>query len=958
MDSRGRDFERLCAWFLQSDPEYAAEFERVWLWDDWPGSWGRDKGIDLIARTHDGRIAAVQAKHYAPTYHVKKADIDSFLAESNRDVIHERLLIATTELLGENAREVIDGQSKPVSLCLLSRLRRAHVSWPTSIGELSGDAPLVLEPRQHQQAALSAIAEWSQSGQDRGQVRMACGTGKTLVAVRAADMLNAELVLVLVPTLPLLRQTAGVWAAQATTMRRTLRVCSDQTDYGSEQVATVNELGFPATTDPAAIAEFLRGNGPRIIYATYRSSPVIAEAMAAVPEACFDLVVADEAHQCAGAAKKPTKTVLSSEKIRSKRRIFFTATPTLFGPKQKERARNVNVALASMDDREQFGPVIHHLSFADAVEEGLLSPYQVAVIPINDDEVQALIDHRQLVTADGVRIFEAAAMATQIACARAMRKYGARRIVAFHPRIEDSRRFAEHFPRAASLLPAHEQPVGTVWSEHVDGDGMPRGRRARVLREFEQPGNDYRMLCNVRLLTEGVDVPAIDGIAFVDTHRGSVSVIQAVGRAMRPADGKEVGTIILPIIVRRGEDIGSALARREHRDIVEILGALQSHDPEIFRSLDDLRFTANPGERPQMPRRFLIDAPVDVDETFADAVDIALTRALGKAAVRAPRRRSRPDPLLVTPEAARELSDEEIFDRGLDVLDHYGRWGLAPAVPESVLGFPLRTWWEEVKKCWRERTLGDELMHSVADAVSWLAPDPGAPEASIRRELRAFTRFTVPEQLAVQLSRQGIHATGALASLADRGRNFFDSDSLIEELEAVYDRVIHVAMSDRMQMHVLVAALRPLARVLAEAVEYDDEVPRWRRVPAFHGYIDRLRDDPDLPAHWWARSDPESYMAGYNAAGQVIPLARRMALYRFDGDEIVVDALRAEDANRSPDDRLDALGWDIYLLARHRGIDDLQALRLGRPSEKNNLATRLALRKQLLESQQPHHTYH
>src|SRR5690349_21773286 len=92
---------------------------------------------------------------------------------------------------------------------------------------------------------------------------------------------------------------------------------------------------------------------------------------------------------------------------RAKRRLFFTATPTLFAPRDKQRARNVNVTLASMDDAELFGPVVYHLSFADAVEQGLLCPYQVAVIPITDDEVQALIDERRLVTADGTRIFEA-----------------------------------------------------------------------------------------------------------------------------------------------------------------------------------------------------------------------------------------------------------------------------------------------------------------------------------------------------------------------------------------------------------------------------------------------------------------------------------------------------------------------------------------------------------------------
>jgi predicted helicase len=249
MDSQGRDFERLCAWFLEWDSEYATQFDQVWLWNEWPGNWGRDKGIDLIARKYDGRIVAIQAKHYAATYYVKKADIDSFLSESSRDVIDERLLIATTELLGANAREVIEAQSKPVSLCLLDRLQGAAVAWPTGVGELAADAPVVLAPRPHQQAALDAIAEWTKSNEDRGQVLMACGTGKTLVSVRAANQLEAELILVLVPSLALLRQTAGVSAAQGATTRRTLRVCSDQTDSGSEQVATVSELGFPATTN-------------------------------------------------------------------------------------------------------------------------------------------------------------------------------------------------------------------------------------------------------------------------------------------------------------------------------------------------------------------------------------------------------------------------------------------------------------------------------------------------------------------------------------------------------------------------------------------------------------------------------------------------------------------------------------------------------------------------------------
>ena len=283
---------------------------------------------------------------------------------------------------------------------------------------------------------------------------------------------------------------------------------------------------------------------------------------------------------------------------------------------------------------------------------------------------------------------------------------------------------------------------------------------------------------------------------------------------MRLAEGKEVGTIILPIIVRQGEDISAALARREHRDIVEILGALRSHDPEIFRSLDALRFTTHPEGQLKAPRRFLIDAPVDVDERFADAVDVALTRALGTANDRAPRRRAQPA-LLPASQPPRPLSEEEVFERGLDVLWEYALWGLAPAVPDSVAGFPLGTWWDEIKKRWHNGDLDLELMPILANTVSWLAPDLGPPEPKIRRELRALTNHSLPEQLAVQLSRQGIHATGSLAPIAAGDRDFFDSDGLADLLEALYDKVTHAAMLPRMQMHYLAAALRPLAAAVA-----------------------------------------------------------------------------------------------------------------------------------------------
>jgi predicted helicase len=111
---RGRQFEHFVKWFLTNDPEWATQVDEVWLWQDYPGQWGRDCGIDLVFRDKTGGVWAVQAKCYSPSYEITKADVDKFLSESNRKQINHRLLIATTDGIGANARQVLGAQEKSV----------------------------------------------------------------------------------------------------------------------------------------------------------------------------------------------------------------------------------------------------------------------------------------------------------------------------------------------------------------------------------------------------------------------------------------------------------------------------------------------------------------------------------------------------------------------------------------------------------------------------------------------------------------------------------------------------------------------------------------------------------------------------------------------------------------------------------------------------------------------------
>ena len=131
----GKDFEWLCKYFLENAPAYKGLFKNVWLWNQYPDRWGVDKGIDLVAKTKDGKLWAIQAKAYNSESSIPKAELDSFLSDSNRPQFHYRLIIATTNDIGKNAMETINAQTIPVGIVSRSELLRTELMWPSEIGK-------------------------------------------------------------------------------------------------------------------------------------------------------------------------------------------------------------------------------------------------------------------------------------------------------------------------------------------------------------------------------------------------------------------------------------------------------------------------------------------------------------------------------------------------------------------------------------------------------------------------------------------------------------------------------------------------------------------------------------------------------------------------------------------------------------------------------------------------------
>ncbi len=622
---KGDQFELVCKWFLENDPVYEHELRRVWLWDDWPGRWGGDAGIDLVAEDRQGRLWAIQAKAYAETTTITKSDVDTFLAEAGRPEFSFRLLIATTNLIGRTAKRTIEAQEKQTSVVLRGDLEAAAVNWPASPSALRARPPKPKRPRPHQREAIKSVVKGFERS-DRGQMIMACGTGKTLAALFIHEKLAAKRTLVLVPSLSLLKQTLSEWTANTKTGFDFLPVCSDKTVAEPDAVVShTSDLGFPVTTDPAQIATFLRRrSGPRVVFSTYQSSPQIAEAFELGRVPTFDLVVADEAHRCAGPISSDFGTILDATKIKAHRRLFMTATPRYFTGRVQKEAKENDFEVASMNDEKKFGPVFHRLGFSEAIERDMLTDYQVVVVGVDDTTYLDWAQRGQFITRDGAK-GNARTLAGQIGLAKAMRRYDLHRIITFHSRIKKAREFARSLPEVIAWMPARHRPKGQLWSDHATGD-MPAGQRHILLQRLRKLDDGERgLLANARCLAEGVDVPALDGVAFIDPRRSKVDIVQAVGRAIRLADNKEVGTIVIPVFIDTNEDPEIALDDSAFNSVWDVVKALRAHDDDLGEMLDTIRRQlGGPGGPPGPPGKIHFDLPARVGVDFARAFNVRL----------------------------------------------------------------------------------------------------------------------------------------------------------------------------------------------------------------------------------------------------------------------------------------------------------------------------------------------
>ena len=615
---KGRWFEHLFMAVVTDNPDF--DVSEIWPWRDWPdrerrtGLDGRDHGIDLVAQLNDGTTVAIQCKCFAESHSVSKRDIDSFLAESSREVFGLRWIVSTS---GWNsaAERAIPGLTPPVRRIDFLNYR------DRKIRELK-KPDHERHPKPLQQDAIDAAYDgFVTQGNDRGRLVMACGTGKTFTSLRLAERMVPDYgrILFAAPTIALVSQARKEWLTHTTRKMSAVVVCSDETAGGKgERYETgVSELTCDVISKPREIAARLRASAQHVtvVFVTFQSLRKVCEAQRDYQAPAFDLAIADEAHRTTGVAREDVtgKTKVdfqafhNSERLRAAKRLYMTATQRIYSERSIAAARRsaerygLKYEVVHMSDVDVYGPLLHHVKFSKAVAADELSDYRVIVLGIRESQlspgirnalegknVPARVSQMELCRLLGTMLALNGVVEGQEAPGRLSRS------IAFASTIARSKWFTETINDNQALklrvtkVMSGRGKRAALEARHLDGTdtALKRNQERRWLNDALKK-DQARMICNVKVFSEGVDVPALEAVSFLDPKQSHIDIVQAVGRVMRKAPGKERGYVVVPVYVPEGDgDIAELLEQRtdDYRHIGSVLRALQSHDERLAES--------------------------------------------------------------------------------------------------------------------------------------------------------------------------------------------------------------------------------------------------------------------------------------------------------------------------------------------------------------------------------------
>jgi len=583
---KGDLFEEFTKYIFMFHNDYSDSTKEIWLLKDVPLNIltklnlpVKDYGIDLILLTTDGKLRPIQCKFRANANTVidwKELSTFFGLAYGVADGFDKGYFVTNTYNIIKNAKRsnlVIsiydtffddkDNKNKNMETFIIKL--KAYLKPNINI------IPRVRTPWPHQQEIITKTIDHFEEN-DRGNVIMACGTGKTLTSYWIDKGMHNSVVIVAVPSLYLLSQMYNDWHSQMIDEKRKYHfiLVGSDADYDEAKCDYKNLL---LTTDTDEIANKLRDiiKPPRhlkiSILCTYQSSDKLISALKQTnitPKLC----IFDEAHKTVGQKDKQFSLLMDDNNIEIKKRLFMTATQRYYNGNDE--------SILSMDDEQMYGKKIATFNTSSAIKNGLLVDYQIVMMYINDEYVEKFVKENKFAWYNN-KLYDAQQLATGIMLIKEFQQGNCNHLLTYHNSIKSSKNFRELLE---TLIKSLKLDINVF---DIDGT-YTMSMRNRIFRGFTNAKN--AIIVSAMVLNEGVNIPIIDSVCFVDPRMSIINIIQCAGRAFRLFLEKLLAKIYIPIVLNGDVDVEND---NIFGNIVTVLRALSTTDDDIVEYFSALK---------------------------------------------------------------------------------------------------------------------------------------------------------------------------------------------------------------------------------------------------------------------------------------------------------------------------------------------------------------------------------
>lgn len=360
---------------------------------------------------------------------------------------------------------------------------------------------------------------------NRAKIIMPCGTGKTKVFISFLEIYNDfNLVLILAPSQQLVLQIYT---------RLLKRFAPDVVLHYSKDKNKIKKLN---------------NSDKKIIVSTYQSAKKFKNYK-------FDICIFDEAHKCRDGTKD-MGFALRDENIKINKRIYFTATELI-----NDKTKKYNDMLC----KTLYGDTLYRYNITTAINDGYISGLYFKTYLIADRNlrqklynVSVVYDKKLNKEYDKSVVVACEMIIDEIICG------ACKKILTFHNTIKNVDTFYDVFNY---VLKFHSRRLYKKNKVKIDTFKITNGNINGIINKFEDA--PIAVLSSCKRLNEGIDIPCVDGIVFVDNTESSINIVQRIGRGIRLHSGKKACNIYIPVGDRM-------------RVLSGLLNALQKYAPNLL----------------------------------------------------------------------------------------------------------------------------------------------------------------------------------------------------------------------------------------------------------------------------------------------------------------------------------------------------------------------------------------